>query len=471
MKKVYMRAGISPTDNFDPAYAILQNSIGNNVGNLIYAYGMFRTLSTERTSVEANYYKASPKNADQINEEYSSFVIPLADAFRPDFVPELRKMTQLISKLSIPCIVAGVGLRAPFEPGADIHFSYDEDVKAFIKAVLEKSGIVGVRGEITGSYLAGLGFQEDKDYMVIGCPSMYTFGRNLPIKDVNLSPQSKISINSSVLSPALVHKFLEKTMKQIPDHYFLPQRLQELKLLYLGQPYVHNQENISYPSQITDDIYKADRVKFFLRASEWIDFLKTVDLSVGGRMHGNITAAIAGTPSILIPHDARMRELTNYHKLTHIWANEITETTDIFELAAKLDFQQVSREHGKNFDRFVDFLNKNDMDHIYKKDLNTTVAPLDKIMKKGLEVTSVSSIVGCSLEEMAQRWMEYYPGAEAKTNKMKSEIKSLNNKIQKLKKKKLSDLQCETCDMAGDKTKGTKVSFLGKKYEIRRVYR
>ncbi|WP_353853509.1 polysaccharide pyruvyl transferase family protein [Tetragenococcus halophilus] len=44
-----------------------------------------------------------------------------------------------------------------------------------------------------------------------------------------------------------------------------------------------------------------------MNAKSWIDFLKKPDLAVGSRLHGNITATIAGTPSLLIPKDARMR--------------------------------------------------------------------------------------------------------------------------------------------------------------------
>lgn len=403
MGKIYMRAGISPMDNFHPAYALLRNSIGSNVGNLIYAYSMFRTLTTEENSVIPNYYRVDPYDADRINEKYDCFVIPLADAFRENFIPELRKMTTMIERLKIPCIVTGVGVRAPFEPGEELRFPFDEDIRAFVKAVLDKSAMVGVRGEITAAYLSRLGFKEGRDHMAIGCPSMYTFGRNLNIRKVRLTPQSRISVNASAIAPNHVHEFLYRTMQAIPDHFFLPQLLAELRLLYTGRPYVPKSGCSPYPCRITDDVYRKDRVRFFLRATEWIDFLKQIDLSVGSRMHGNITAILAGTPSILIPHDARMRELVDYHALTHIPAKEITPETDIFSLVSSLDLEKPVRVHGRNFDRFISFLDKNGLNHIYKDGKDPDKVPLDLQMEGKVRKASVDSIRSCTMGDRCQR--------------------------------------------------------------------
>src|SRR5699024_11303644 len=87
-------------------------------------------------------------------------------------------------------------------------FSFDKEVKDFINAVLERSNIIGVRGQITADYLNYLGFTEGVDHTVIGCPSMYTFGRDLKIKELNLKENSSIALSSSKLSPEHVLKFI-----------------------------------------------------------------------------------------------------------------------------------------------------------------------------------------------------------------------------------------------------------------------
>lgn len=433
MKNIFIRAGLSPLDNCDASTMLKKNLIGTNVGNLVYAYSIYRTLMTdESVNIVPNYYKVEPSWADRMNEQYDCFVIPLADAFRPDFMPELQRMTELIKKLKIPCIVVGVGLRAPFEPGKDIKYPFDDKVKEFMKAVLDKSAIVGLRGEITSQYLSGLGFKEGVDHTVIGCPSMYLNGPDINIRKTVLTKESRVSINSSVLSPENVHQFLDRSARAIPDHYFLPQRIQEMRLLYTGIPYVHEYSSL-YPSRLSHPVYKENRVKFFLSAKTWFDFLKTVDLSFGGRLHGNIAGIVSGTPSILIPHDARMRELVNYHQLPHIWAKDVHEDTDIFHLFERMDFDKTARAQAGNFIRYKEFLDKNGLEHIFKDGTNPKTAPLDSLLQKLALHPPIESFLECGLEEQSERLLDYYTGLEKDKNKFKRENKKLKEETKTLK--------------------------------------
>lgn len=431
MKKIFLRAGVSPLDTLDAATMINKNSIGDNVGNLIYAYSVCRALMTEEVEeITPSYYGIKQGKAKAVNEKYDAFVIPLADAFRAEFMPEIRNMTKFIKKLNIPCVINGVGLRAPFEPGGKIRSNvFDDDVKDFIKAVLDKSAIVGVRGEVTSAYLSALGFREEIDHTVIGCPSMYLNGGEMDLREPKLNPDSTISLNASVMAPDSVFEFLKRTMDAFPNHYFLPQRIQEMRLLYTGIPYFHQQPTQIYPTKITDRVYAEDRVRFFLSAPSWIDYLKTVDISVGGRMHGNIAAVLAGTPCILVPHDSRMKELTEYHCLPHIWANEVDEKTDLYDLVEKLDFQKVSREHKKNFEHYVDFLDKNGINHIFKDGKNPKEAPLDRKIRETQLSPEIKSIRNCTFDEMAERWSECCPTIDKNLAIMKADNIKLKHKI------------------------------------------
>ena len=61
MKNYLIRAGVSPLDNFDAAYMAANNSIGSNVGNLVYAYIIFRTLMKEDVKITPDYYKINSR--------------------------------------------------------------------------------------------------------------------------------------------------------------------------------------------------------------------------------------------------------------------------------------------------------------------------------------------------------------------------------------------------------------------------
>lgn len=435
MKSIIIRSGMSPLDTFDAPHIIKNNSIGGNVGNLVYAYSIFRTLMTEDTTITPDYYNYEPSRADEINEKYDCYVIPLADAFRKEFIPSLRKYTKLIKKLKIPVIVIGVGLRAPFEPKLDEGFPFDEDVKEFVKAVLEKSSMIGLRGEITSKYLTKLGFREGIDHTVIGCPSMYTFGRELTIRETNITKESKVCINSSRLSPKKVLDFIHRSTEEFPNYYFIPQWMKELRLTYAGAPSIAEYSK-NYPVKLTDPAYKENRVRFFLNVPTWMEFMKDADLSFGARLHGNIVATISGTPSIIIPKDARMRELTDYHGLTHILPHEINEKTKLSDFIDKVDFQSPTKKQQRNFDNFIDFLNKNNLNHIYKESYNPTTVPLDEKLKQVEFKQPVTPISGCSPEEMAKRLENYYAIEREKKEmleeNLKNKLKQKNKRIQYL---------------------------------------
>lgn len=432
MKNILIRAGMTPFEKFDAPHIMKNNSIGGNVGNLVYQYSVFRTLMTKDTTITPDYYDYDPKYADEINEKYDAYIIPLADAFREEFVPSLRKYTKLIKKLKIPVIVIGVGLRAPFEPKLNEGFPFDKDVKEFVQAVLEKSSIIGLRGEITSKYLTRLGFREGIDHTVIGCPSMYAFGRELNIRETNITKDSIISVNSSRLSPKNVLDFITRGMEEYPNHYFIPQWMKEMRLVYAGAPAIAKASD-NYPVKMTDPTYMNDRVRYFLNVPTWLDFLRTADLSFGARLHGNITATIAGTPSILIPKDARMRELAEYHQLTHVMAHDITEKTRLSDLIETADFQAPVKNQAKNFDHFIDFLNKNGLDHIYKNEVTPLSVPLDEKLS-GIELLQpIKTINGITLPETVERWEKISVLEEEKIAKMKKELAEKNKMIKKYK--------------------------------------
>lgn len=182
-----------------------------------------------------------------------------------------------------------------------------------------------------------------------------------------------------------------------------------------------------------------NRVRFFLNVPTWLDFLRQADLSFGARLHGNIAAVLSGTPSIIIAKDARMRELAEYHHLTHIMAKEITNKTNIMDWVETCDFQEVTKDHGQNFDRFIQFLDKNHLDHIYKDSVTPSSVPLDNAISRIRLQPPLVPISGCTLEETVRRWESYYPQANARKAKLqKKQAAELAEKNQTVKKQQVT---------------------------------
>src|SRR5699024_12624988 len=157
-------------------------------------------------------------------------LIPLADAFRDTFIKHLKKYTELFKNLKIPVVIVGVGIKAPIGKNVNEGFPFDKEVKEFIAAVLEKSNIVGVRGQTTADYLSYLGFKEGKDHMVIGCPSMYTFGRNLKIRDLHFNVNSIIYLNTSKLNLEKGLIFIYQIGEYYTHYLVLTHHMREFKI-------------------------------------------------------------------------------------------------------------------------------------------------------------------------------------------------------------------------------------------------
>ncbi|MCL2446019.1 MAG: polysaccharide pyruvyl transferase family protein [Oscillospiraceae bacterium] len=365
MRKILVRAAVSPLANHGPWVTIQKDTIATNTGNLIYQASVFNMLDTGDVQIDA--LKTSrptdftPREAARINREYDMFVIPLANAFRASFAPELARITKLVNMLKIPCVVVGVGLQAPVDADASASYPFDKTVRQFVKAVLKKSAMLGLRGEMTGDYLANLGFREGEDFTVIGCPSMFMHGSALPMREkLPLTPESPVCINVRKGSPKAYAQFINNCRQQLPNHTIIPQNLVDLKRLYYAKAELADKHYAA-----TADMYKNSQVKMFCSVQAWTDYIAQTQFCFGRRIHGNIAGILAGTPSFIFAPDSRIIELARYHAIPHMLLGDVTPQTDIFELYANADYSAMQNRHVDTFAHYTDFLQKNDIKHAY----------------------------------------------------------------------------------------------------------
>ncbi|GGP07951.1 polysaccharide pyruvyl transferase family protein [Oceanobacillus neutriphilus] len=432
MKKILVRSGMSPLDAFSAEEIIQKNIIGNNVGNFMYPYSIFRNMNTENVQLVSDYYQFNPADADNINETYDAYVIPLANAIRPSFMPAMRKYTELIERLKIPVYVIGIGMAFPYEPDIGTKKPFDDDVKRFVSAVLEKSSMLGLRGQITSDYLSYLGFKEGRDHQVIGCPSMYTYGENIKIRDLVLNSDSSICVNMTPKANQEVRKFLNGLNKQYENIDFIPQDLDEMVLTYSGTPLLGGAVNTkldNYPNSLNSSYYENNQVKFFLSAPSWIEHMRNINLSVGTRMHGNVAPTLAGTPSITVPIDARMRELSEYHNFPRVLPREINDETRLEDLIEKLDLKSVEKSHKKNYDNFIHFLENNEIEHAYDYNSQNKKLPFESELDKITLQKPITPITSCSNKEMKERLQKGFKIMVSKQERIN------NNFTRKIKEK------------------------------------
>ena len=475
MRKLLIRAYISPLDKFTTQDIILRDRIGTNSGNMLYAFSVMRTLMTEDTEIDIDNYYAerglyTNEDIDRINSEYDAYVLPLADAFRSDFRMQLKDLTNFIKKLKIPVYLIGMGARlVNQDPNSE--YDYDKEAYEFIKAVLDKTTIIGVRGKNTAGYFKRFGFVEDKDFTVIGCPSLFTYGKHLTQRPFELKPDSKISVNYSDWTPLRTIRKVWDVIERYPNSLFVGQNDTELESLYYGldnpsfaakrereiqaaikrgEPTERFETEECYMDKWTSSIYQQDRMRFFTDVPSWLNYMKGIDLSFGARLHGNIVAVLAGTPAFIIAKDGRIMELCEYHNLPSFTYRQVPYKTRFEDLLEKCDLGSHLKTHEQRFGHFIDFLNKNGIEHIYKEDPDRTDAPMDSRLPPPAE--PIRSFVSLTDAEKIERLQEQYRlraeyGNEVKKSRHQFAKKS-NNLDSKLKgvKKDLSKTRKELED-------------------------
>ena len=324
---------------------------------------------------EANKY--TDGDIETINEKYDAYICPLADAFRDDFREKLKNYAAFFDKLKIPVVICGVGLRA--KRTDDIlatTYSFDEEVKRFVSAAINKSATLGLRGRHTGEYLKKLGFIEEKDYTVLGCPSWYIHGRYFPhINTPKINLSSNVAININPRAGEKANRFLDLTLRRYKNSIFVGQSKDDFETFYYGVS--HYERNIYYPNHATHYVFEENRGRFYLSAMQWIKELSRYEFCIGNRLHGTIAALLAGVPSVLILSDVRSAEIAEYFGIPVIEEKQLSEDANLEKIINKVDFSNVNKRYNDCFEKYLSFLNLHGIKHIYEEDVLPNSAKLD----------------------------------------------------------------------------------------------
>lgn len=402
-KKYLIRAGYHPLDQYSLNDALYNNITGWNSGNLLYAYGVFNVLYDGENELVSTYYRTdfSDKEIDYINETYDAFILPLADAFRTDWVHNLDAYTDIINKLQIPCIVIGACLRAPINSSLNAKYPFDESVKKFVSAVLEKSSVIGLRGHRTCEYLRNLGFSDEKQIRAIGCPSLYTYGNTVKTKELKNSGDIVLNFNPNVSEE--VNKFFYKSYSLSNKANLILQEMGEFKNFYYGiKMYEWNSKE--FPYSTLKKIAGEDCIKYFFDPQQWYEYVSNFDLSIGTRFHGTVANILGGIPHVIVPLDSRMQELVEFHNITHIDMEKVRGS--VYDYLEDLDFKQFENKQNKNLENYKDFLNINGIKSVFDKeiDISRGNSPMEK--ERQMCTENVSTYYCVDYKEKISRRMQ-----------------------------------------------------------------
>ena len=421
--KILIRGAVNPLEAVEPTRFIINNMTGGNIGNMLFLSSVAKTLMTDDETaidyISVRKRKIDDEYIEYVNQTYDFFLIPLANAFKMKGHDEQLLIADFVNKLKIPCCIIGVGIQQMLYDKQDFYdyYPYKDESKALINAVLEKSPVIGVRGEMTADYLSKLGYLPEKDFTVIGCPSLFTYGDKLPsIKKSHLNYFSRIAFNSKVefeeKGPYIKYlDFMKYNMSLFTNTFYLAQQINDMRMLYLDSLKQELRKTKSY------DVSKA---LTFTNVHSWLKYYnRSVDFSVGTRLHGNIAGTLSGVPSLTIPYDKRVAELVNYHNLPFVEYKELKEDTTLYDLFARTDFNSVNKGHSERFNHYIDFLHKLGLSTVYDREYAEPY-PFDKLVKANDYPGVIRAYEALSDAEKLQRYREAYL---LNTQKLRNSVK------------------------------------------------
>jgi hypothetical protein len=366
MPRILLRAHKNPFEVAPAARVFRKNLIGDNVGNLLFSSASYKLLQTEGTDVEVGGLKGGKAEAERINAEYDHVVIPLANAFRHSYAEALDRISETVEALRVPVTVLGVGAQLKLDGKVDRLAAINDNVKRFVRAVLDRSPSIGVRGEFTERYLQGLGFTEVD---LIGCPSIFLHGPGLTVEKrvSRLTTSSRVSLNLSPYVPGL-GPIVERHMQRYPNLRYAAQHRDALGMLLHKDhaPKAFETDQSVLPTHHAHPLVRDGRTSFFVDPEPWMRYLGGFDYSFGTRIHGNIAALLAGTPATVLAHDSRTLELVRYYDIPHRTMQQVAPDTDAAELYAEADFTAFNARHAERFDVFAEFLGDHGLRHVYQ---------------------------------------------------------------------------------------------------------
>lgn len=369
MKHVLVRSCRDPFSVQRPETVLADRLMASNSGNLMFQQAMHITLDAPGQEVTSNsLINPGKRHRDEYvaaaNERFDQYVIPLANAFRMSFAPNLRRLAAVIDRLEMPVICVGVGAQQEASTTGDLtdavvhNEELDGAVTAFVSAVLDHSASIGVRGEHTAAYLASLGFG-DEHVDVIGCPSLFSRGRDLRIGlTPAISDDSALAVTITPSRPQLA-PVVEHNRQRYADLMFIAQHTNRLELLLWGEN-ESGTHNPAFPVHPEHPMYLNNQIRYFVDVPPWLRYLRERDFSFGTRIHGTIASILAETPAHLLYIDSRTQELADYHRIPSS-ALKTVGNGDAADLAARTDYAEFNATHPELFDRFVEFLARNEI--------------------------------------------------------------------------------------------------------------
>jgi hypothetical protein len=322
---------------------------------------------------------ANPTDTDiaRYNAEFDYVFLRASNYIHPAM--KWEQAVPVLEKLKIPVVVFGIGAQAPSRGPLTL----SAETKRVLRLIADSTTSVGVRGAYTAEVLWDIGI---KNVRIVGCPT--AFRRNNPELRIDLPPLETVQRVGVTLrrevSPAYaqqvgrylsLHRELVKAMAARFDVELMAQGEVEEKKLVLGTP----EQKAAALAQLRarpDAKYYFDETMLALYqtrlfysdvVADYEQLVRTKDLVLGYRLHGNLMALANGVPAVYFTYDSRTSEFAETFAIPSfdVFADKPFRLEDFWDQAL---FEKFNRAFYQRYRDMRDFFIENGIDHKMPKD-------------------------------------------------------------------------------------------------------
>lgn len=341
----------SITDTFVSDKEYVLKRLGGNSGNMIFTESLLRNLPGSK------WHSANPNY-----EEADCVVIAAANWL--DSTSDFGWLADRVEKTDLPVFMVGVGAQPDL--GHSIP-NITAGTLRLLNIVSERSKLISTRGRFSSEVLDHYGI---KNSSPTGCPSLLLCGDEGPRFSLK-------GIGSQVVLHGTRHgkeytddfqTYLYRQAYKLSTGILLQSEHPDVHIAFGDDPFNIDREvahmvAVTYGVPKYEDLinYLRSNAAFFHNFDDWLAYCKTKDFFVGSRIHGTILSLIAGTPAVLIAHDARTVELAQTLNVPHVLSSQIDTDKDLdfhqlYEAFARSDISKTYRDYRQSF---MDFFEAN----------------------------------------------------------------------------------------------------------------
>jgi hypothetical protein len=346
----------------------------HNIGDAFVYDSSLKLLNYDVLDV-VKIVNPTPTDIDRYNAEFDYVFLRASNYIHPAM--QWENAVAVLEKLKIPVVVFGIGAQAPTRGPLTL----SDETKRVLRLIADHTASVGVRGAYTAEVLWNIGI---KNVRIVGCPT--AFRRNDPDLRIDLPPLSTVrrvgvtlrrevsaAYAQEVERYLCLHRELVGDLASRFDVELMAQGEVEEKKLAIGTP-EQKAEALAQLTARPDAKWYFDETMLALYqtrlfysdvVADYERLVRTKDLVLGYRLHGNLMALANGVPSVYFTYDSRTSEFAETFAIPRfgVYAGGSFRLEDFWDQAL---FEKFNRAYHQRYRDMRDFFIENGIDHKMK---------------------------------------------------------------------------------------------------------